>query len=91
MANSSTKPSSCFTESISKPFVKIDSIPTSIMEYLPKRKGPNYDLLQKIFEQIEAIDKRKALACLDKTCQQKVDSTSPPSSSEEEAASSSSD
>jgi len=55
---------------------------------LSKLKSQNHDLLQKISEQIEAIDKRKALACIDKTCQQKVDSTS---SSSEEAASSSSD
>ena len=90
MANSNTKPSSSFTESISEPFVKLDSIPTSIIESLPKPKSPNHDLLQRILEQIEAIDKRKALTHLDKTCQQKVDSTCS-SSSEEEAASSSSD
>ena len=90
MANSSTKPSSSFTESISKPFDKLDSIPTSIVESLPKPKNPNHNLLQKIFEQIEAINKRKALVCLDKTCQQKVDNTSS-SSEEEEATSSSSD
>jgi len=82
------KPSS-FTECILKPFVKLDSIPISIVESLPTPKSPNHDLLRKISEQIEAIDKRKALACIDKTCQEKVDSTC--SSSEEEAASSSSD
>ena len=76
MANSSTKPTSSFTESISKPFVKLNSILTSMVESLSKPKRPNHNLLQRISEQIEAIDKRKALACLDKTCQQKVDSTS---------------
>jgi len=70
--------------------VKLDTIPTSIVESLPKPKSPNDDLLQKISEQIKDIDKRKALACLDKTCQQKVDSTSS-SSEEKEVASSNSD
>jgi len=67
-----------------KPFFKLDSIPRAIMESLPKPKSPNYDLLQKTSKQIEAIDKKKAFACIDKTCQQKVDNTS--SSEEEEEA-----
>jgi len=75
MASLSTKPSSSFSDSISKLFVKLDSIPRATVESLPKPKGPNYDLLQKIYEQIEAIDKKKALACIDKTYQQRVDST----------------
>ena len=73
-----------------KPFFKLDSIPRAIMESLPKPKSPNYDLLQKTSKQIEAIDKKKAFACIDKTCQQKVDNTSS-SEEEEEAVTSSSD
>ena len=87
MESPSTKSSSSFIESISKPFVKLDSIPIAIVESLPKPKSPNYDLLQTISEQIETIDKKKALACIDKTCQQKIDNTSS-SSSEEEVVSS---
>jgi len=52
VASPSIKPFSSFIESISKPFVKLDSIPTAVMESLPKPKSPNYDLLQKISEQI---------------------------------------
>jgi len=42
------------------------------MEYLPKRKGPNYDLLQKIFEQIEAIDKGKLSLALTKLANKRM-------------------
>jgi len=64
MANSSTKPSSSFTESIAKPFVKLDSILTSMLESLPKPKSPNHDLLQRISEQIQAIDNRQVSLAL---------------------------
>jgi len=90
MASPNTKPSSSFTESISKPFAKLDSIPRATVESLPKPKSPNYDLLQKISEKIKTIDKKKALAYINKNFQQKVDST-PSSEEEEEAVTSSSD
>ena len=90
MASPSTKPFSSFTEYISKPFLTLDSIPRADGESLPMPKSPNSDLPQKISQQIKAINKKKALACIDKTCQQKVDNTYL-SKEEEEAITSSSD
>jgi len=91
VASSSAKPSP-FTESISKPLVKLGSIPKANVESLSKIKGSNLYILRTIPEQIKDLDisaKNKVLVCLDKTYRQKDDSTS--SSTEEEAITSSSD
>ena len=90
MARPSTKHSSSFSDNISKPFVQPDSILRAAVESLPMPKSPNFDLLQNISAQIKAIGKKKSLACIDKTSQQKVDNTSP-SEEEEDAVTSRSD
>ena len=90
MARPTTKHSSSFADNFSKPFVKLDSIPRATVESLPMPKSPNFDLVQNISEQMKAIGKKKSLACIDKTAQQKVDNTSP-SEEEEDAVTCSSD
>ena len=66
---SSTKPSSLFTESISKPFAKLDSITKANVESFSKAKGLNLDILRAILEQIKDLDisaKSKVLLALTK-------------------------
>ena len=89
-ASTSIEPSP-FTESISKPLVKLDCIPRANIESLSKVKGSNLDILRTISEQIKDLDisaKNKVLNCLNRTCQQNDNMSS---STDEQVVTSSSD
>jgi len=62
MESPRTKPSSSSTESVSKPFVKLDSIPKANIESLSKAKISNLNILCTISEQIKVLEKKRKLS-----------------------------